>query len=325
MRSGRYTSLARVGVLAAALAAPLAFVSASAAHAAPAASAEVSRLQTECARLRTDLERANADVAALKRERGVRSDYRLRQRMADAEALARKLTEAEAQLRARQGTPTPPRPPELAPPSAQPGDGPIELAAKADLLADQARRLTTEAEGLARSAGRLRGRQTLQRRANQLDRDPFAGLDGSKRSLVFGVPRGRSQGPENNQGGKTVTPTAGDAADNGSGAGGASGGGPGRGPTPPTAPGASTPTTGNTGGAVAQPMTPVSVPQPTSALSVQLRTLLDPSTLAEVQRLERTGRAITDPEALERLAIALRQRAQSLAAQASDLRARAKP
>src|SRR5437870_4322156 len=61
--------------------------------------AEVSRLEVECARLRAELDRANADVAALKRsDRGVRNDYRLRQRMADAEALARKLTESEAQL-----------------------------------------------------------------------------------------------------------------------------------------------------------------------------------------------------------------------------------
>jgi hypothetical protein len=66
-------------------------------------------------------------------------------------------------------------------------------------------------------------------------------------------------------------------------------------------------------------------PQPTGALSVQLRTLLDPATLSEVQRLERTGKPITDPESLEKLATALRQRAQALDAQAKSLRAKARP
>jgi hypothetical protein len=66
-------------------------------------------------------------------------------------------------------------------------------------------------------------------------------------------------------------------------------------------------------------------PQPTTALSTQLRTLLDPATLQEVQRLERTGQPITDPAALEKVAAALRQRAQSLEAAAKGLRAKAKP
>src|SRR5881394_2790837 len=108
-------------------------VLAPAARAAPAAasSPQVSRLEVECARLRTELARANADVAALKKgDRGVRNDYRLRQRMADAEALARKLTEAEAQLRVLTGAAPAPHAPSLAPPSAEPGDGPVELEAK---------------------------------------------------------------------------------------------------------------------------------------------------------------------------------------------------
>src|SRR5438105_3925304 len=106
----------------------------------PSAVADVTHLQAECARLRADLDRVNADVAALKRSTGVRSEYRLRQRMADAEALARKLTEAESQLRLRQGVSAPVVAPAVAPPTAAPGDGPIELEAKADLLADQAHR-----------------------------------------------------------------------------------------------------------------------------------------------------------------------------------------
>jgi len=322
-----------------------------AAHAAPAAAtaAEVSRLEAECARLRTELARANADVAALKSDRGVRNDYRLRQRMADAEALARKLTEAEAQLRARTGAAPGPRAPAptFAPPSAQPGDGPVELEAKADLLSDQARRLSAEAEDLLRTAGQLRGRQTLRKRAFQLERDPFASMDGSKRTMVFGGSLRTNGGKNNNSEGSgskgdVATDTRSGGAGGASGGGGSSGGS-----TPTTGGGNATPpsTTMGPGAAPApapmQPAVPPTQmppptggkgaeftappPQPTSALSSQLRTLLDPATLSEVQRLERTGKPITDPEALEKLAAALRQRAHSLDAQSKSLRAKARP
>jgi hypothetical protein len=319
---------------------------------AAAASADVAHLEGEVAHLRAELDRVNADVAALKRaDRGVRNDYRLRQRLADAEALARKLTEAEAQLRARQGAPAPTRAPALAPPSAAPGDGPIELEAKADLLSDQARRLSGEAEGLARTASQIRGRQLLNRRANQLDRDPFAGLDSSKRSLVFGGARAVTVKNGGDNAGKQVRggPTASDSSSHGGAMGGGTGGSMGGNTTPPT-----TGNTGNTAGPMAAPGTsapgaqtppttpaPVTTtqppsrtptvevagppPQPTSALSTQLRTLLDPATLSEVQRLERSGRPITDPETLDRLAAALRQRAQALDGQAKSLRAQARP
>src|SRR5687768_13322226 len=70
--------------------------------------AEAARLDAECARLRAELERTNAEVATLKRGgRNVRDDYRLRQKMADAEALARRLTAAETQLRRERGLPPP--------------------------------------------------------------------------------------------------------------------------------------------------------------------------------------------------------------------------
>jgi hypothetical protein len=314
----------------------------------PAAQAnEVGRLQAECARLRSELQRANADVAALKRgDQGVRNDYRLRQRMADAEALARKLTEAEAQLRVRTGATPAPHAPTLAPPSAEPGDGPVELEAKADLLSDQARRLAAQAEDLARTAGQLRGRQTLRKRAFQLERDPFASMEGSKRSLVFGGSNRLSSGPTKGggspEGSKGLQPGGG-AMDTGTrGGGGASGGSSGSGngnpmpttgsPTPTAQPGAAPPPT-----APPTQMPPTSgdsskgaeftapPPQPTGAISTQLRTLLDPATLSEVQRLERAGKPLTDPEALEKLAAALRQRAQSLEAQSKSLRAKAKP
>src|SRR3954452_640154 len=221
-------------------------VLAPAARAAPAtaaSSAEVSRLEVECARLRTELARVNADVAALKRgDRGVRNDYKLRQRLADAEALARKLTDAEAQLRARTGAAPAPHAPTLAPPSAEPGDGPVELEAKADLLSDQARRLAAQAEDLAHTAGQLRGRQTLRKRASQLERDPFASMDGSKRTMVFGGSTRASSGKGTELGPKAPSPGTGNTGnDNSSRGGGGSSGGSGS-PTP-TSGGASGPTT----------------------------------------------------------------------------------
>lgn len=331
---------------------------ATAAGPAEAERAEVSRLEAECAHLRSELARVNEDVAALKRAgRGVRNDYRLRHRMADAEALARKLTEAEARLAARRGPALVSRPPALAPPRAQPGDGPVELEAKADLLVDQARRLAVEAEGLDRTARQLRGRQALRRRALQLERDPFVGLDGSKRTMVFGAPRSspsaeRTNDPKMSAGGPSKSGSADEAASSGArgsgttmpGAGGSvpptTAGGPAPtgqpAPSPPSAPApnVSPPPSlspSAPGGQTAAPrateggMAAGPSPQPTSALSTQLRALLDPYTLSEVRRLEQTGLSITDPEALERLAVALRQRAQALDAQAKDLRVKARP
>jgi hypothetical protein len=323
------------------LSAGLALAPAARAAPATAPAAEVGRLEAECARLRTELARANADVAALKRgDRGVRNDYRLRQRLADAEALARKLTDAEAQLRARTGIAPTPHAPTLAPPRAEPGDGPVELEAKADLLSDQARRLAAQADDLARTAGQLRGRQTLRKRAFQLERDPFASMEGSKRTLVFGGSSRLSAGKSGGSETAPKSPQPGNPTDNTSrGSGGATGSGGAGAPMPMPTSGGSAPPTAAPGAAppptTMQPQTPISgdaakgselaPPQPTTALSTQLRTLLDPSTLSEVQRLERTGKPITDPEALEKLAAALRQRAQSLDAQSRSLRAKAKP
>src|SRR5512133_3556875 len=118
------------------------------------------RAEESVARLRAELARVNAEVAELKRgSRSVRGDYRLRERMADAEALAQKLTAAEAALRAaapRAGAPA--GAPIMAPPQASPQDGSVELEAKADLLADQARKLDGEADVLAKAAAELRSR-----------------------------------------------------------------------------------------------------------------------------------------------------------------------
>src|SRR5262245_45946113 len=119
--------------------------------------AGVAASEAECVRLRAELDRTSAEIAALKRGvRSVANDFRLRQKMADAEALARSLTAAEARLAAARGAR--PTPPAIvgSEPVAAPGDGPIELEAKADLLADQARRLAAQADALSRNAGQIR-------------------------------------------------------------------------------------------------------------------------------------------------------------------------
>ena len=105
--------------------------------------ATLRRALSEYAHLRASLERVNAEVAELKRSEGsLRNDYRLRDRMADAEALAQKVTAIEGRLRAlgwdsssalsvnRPG----------APPPALPQDGSVELEAKAGLFADPTRK-----------------------------------------------------------------------------------------------------------------------------------------------------------------------------------------
>jgi hypothetical protein len=70
---------------------------------------------------------------------------------------------------------------------------------------------------------------------------------------------------------------------------------------------------------------PASTTPTTPEVSVQIRTLLDPATLSEIQRLERSGQPLTDPDALEKMAAALRQRAHALEQQARAVRARAHP
>src|SRR5262249_14089122 len=81
-------------------------------------------LVPERQRVRAELEGVNAEVDALRRsDRGVRDDYRLRARLADAEALARRLTEIDARLGE---APRPTAPAPAAEPRALPGDGPAE-------------------------------------------------------------------------------------------------------------------------------------------------------------------------------------------------------
>ncbi|HEY7373529.1 MAG TPA: hypothetical protein VIF57_15320 [Polyangia bacterium] len=138
-------------------------------------------LQAERTRLRAQLDKVNAEIDALKRAKGgVRDDYRLRARLADAESLARRLMDIEARLGIRvEAAPT-----LQPPPTAAPTDSPADLEAKADILADQSRRVRTQADTLARRAVEARGRQELRRRAADLDRDPFAPMEGSKRRVA---------------------------------------------------------------------------------------------------------------------------------------------
>src|ERR1700690_2091382 len=147
------------------------------AHAAAARGVNSAALTAERVHLRGELDRVSTEIDALKRtSRGVGDDYRLRARQADAEALARRLIEIEARLGLR---PTAAKPAPL--PIAEPTDGPADLDAKADILADQSRRVRGEADALGRRVAEIKGRQELRRRAADLERDPFAPLEGSKR------------------------------------------------------------------------------------------------------------------------------------------------
>jgi hypothetical protein len=254
-------------------------------------------LQAERARLRGQLDKVNAEIDGLKRAgRGVRDDYRLRARLADAESLARRLMEIEARLGIRVDATAKNQPP----PTAAPTDGPADLDAKADILADQSRRVRAQADALARRAADTRGRQELRRRAADLDRDPFAPMEGSKRRIAggSGTVLGSNGNNGRNQGGvASDTPTP---------------GGPAAGSTGITST-PSTPTTNTTN----------STEKASAPLSVQLRELLDTAALSDVRRLEAGGVATASPPALERAAAALRARADWLDAQSRTMRARA--
>jgi hypothetical protein len=244
-------------------------------------------LQAERARLRAQLDKVNAEIDALKRAGGgVRDDYRLRARLADAESMARRLMEIEARLGIRVDATPKPQPP----PTAEPTDGPADLDAKADILADQSRRIRAQAEALGRRAADLKSRQELRRRAADVDRDPFAPMEGSKRRvanssgntpLAAGAPTNRGTNGTNITDSSTTL-------------------------TPPT----------NSGfqGANANA---------TPLLPFQLRDLLDTATLTDIRRLETSGAGAASPQALERAAAALRARADWLDGQSRAMRAKA--
>jgi hypothetical protein len=300
-------------------------------------SASHAALVAERQRVRAELERANADVDALKHgDRTLRDDYRLRARLADAEALARQLTTLDARLG---GAPTPRATSSWSTssePRARATDGPAELEAKADILNDQARRLATRADLLLGRARDLKARQALRRRVGQMEHDPFSPLEGSKRRAVTAgatatlatsgnpPPRVAPTGGMTPSPGGTVT-TSIPAESN-------SGGGPpgGLGTATATPGGAQAPSAATSPGvALTGPKTAPTVSGTIStsattdgvALSVQLRDLLDPTTLAELQQLEATGHSAGGLDALERAGAALKARAARLDQEAAALRA----
>ena len=268
-------------------------------HAArPLAAAGDAALNAERARLRGELDRVNAEIDALKRApRGVGDDYRLQARQADAEALARRLIDIEARLglRAPSAKPGPL-------PVATPTDGPSDLEAKADILADQSRRMRLEADTLEHRVGEAKGRQDLRRRAADLDRDPFAPLEGSKRRVAsIATPDGSGHGllvP-----GPSGANTPGTPVDR------------------PSTPGQNVSVTAGTvpQSAGSTPPTPLTG-APATALSLELRDLLDPATVADIRRLEGAKAQGTSVQALERAVAALRARAEALDTAARAMR-----
>jgi len=305
--------------------------------------ASIQSLASEYQRLRADLDRLNADVAALKnRGRSVRTDYLLRDKMAEAEALARRVTAAEVRLRAVRG-PLPPETPAGAvqTPSATSQDGAVELEAKADLLSDQARRFRAEAETLARTAEQIRARQALRRRAGAWDRDPLAGFEASKRVAVLPAQSSHVVASSDTSGASAATRGPVPATTDGSKAGGSATGAltpavpadsAGSSAAPPTfaiVAGASTPGPGSAT-AVATPSAshPLTASGPLSTDSatksaLQQRTLLDPATLAGLRNTLSQAGSLSDPDAVDAAATALRNHAQALDEQARRLRARA--
>ena len=259
-------------------------------------------LSAERARLRAQLDRVNAEIDALKRSaRGVGDDYRLRARLADAEALARRLIDIEARLGLRA--------PAVEPgplPVASPTDSPSDLQAKADILDDRARRVRLEADALDHRVVEIKGRQDLRRRAAELDCDPFAPLEGSKRRVMSiaatdssahsapaALPTGSGPQPPADRPGGSLTST--------------------NSPTGSSAPQSAANLAGST------PPTPLTGAPPT-ALSLELRDLLDPITVADIRRLEGTKSQASSVQALERAVTALRARAETLDRQARAMR-----
>jgi hypothetical protein len=298
------------------------------AYAAAAPGGNSAALTAERGRLRGELDRVSAEIDALKRtSRGVGDDYRLRARQADAEALARRLIEIEARLGLR---PPAARPAPL--PIAEPTDGPADLDAKADILADQSRRVRGEADALGRRVAEIKGRQELRRRAADLERDPFAPLEGSKRR-VASIAAGGPLGPVASNGdGKALagspTPTLTPPPLSS----GASGGGASPTTSGPTQT-AGVPVSATVGSPATTPPTPIASPTATTAtgpntpaatLSVELRDLLDPATVADIRRLEGTKTPTGSVQAIERAVAALRARADSLDAEARAMRASAR-
>ena len=324
-------------------------VAATIAVAGPASGAD-DRLLAECADLRAQLDRKTAEISALKRgERGVRQDYDMRQRMAEANELARRLTALESQLQSRPGQGVGTRPAGAAA-SPEPVEGSAALEARADLLSDEAHKLSARAAGMVRAAGQMRTRAALRRKAANVDRDPFASLDGAKRLMFVRAPgavvsdSGRKAGTPTSP---TESGTAGGASNTSGGTGNPT---PTSGPTtlaPPTAPPATPPAQPGSTAPPAATSTPAAAPppqtpqpaapqdsskgsSPAAAAAPAGRSelaagaLIDPALSAELSRMAPSANHTpSEPEALEQAAAALVSRAQLLETQAKALRAKA--
>ncbi len=292
------------------------------------------RAVSEFARLRADLDRINAEVAQLKRaDPTVRNDYRLRERMADAEALALKVTQAEAKLRAQGwvGGAVSDQAALVAPPQALPQDGSVELEAKAGLFADQARKLDRQASLLAKAAGELRIRRTLRRRAGAWDRDPFSGLETSKRSLAVSAPTQKigTAGPGTDsplRGGNGASTTQ--TAAVGGGASTTGGASASSSTLPPVLGPAATSDSATKEATVASEAATSAKTSPlTQSLdrpSFEQHLYLDSATVAELRHTLGAPGAASDPDALDRAAATLHARARALNAQAQALLVRSR-
>jgi hypothetical protein len=278
-------------------------------------------LAAERVRLRAELERVNGEIDALKRAGGV--SERLRERLADAEGIARRLMTIEAHLGIR-AEPVAPAGRPLPPPTAARGDGPADLDAKADILADQSRRLRGQAEAMAGRAREIKARQELRRRSSELDRDPFAAMEGAKRRVASAASAGGAASLDRAPSANTSTGTTASTP--------MGGGAQGSSPTSLTAPGGAGPLGATSTAATAGPSPMASAntlvsaadSASSSSLAVQLRDLLDTASLADIRRLEARG-ASGAPQALERAAAALRARAAELDTRARQMRAQAHP
>ena len=162
--------------------------------------------------------------------------------------------------------------------------------------------MRAQADVLARRAVDVKGRQELRRRAADLDRDPFAPMEGSKRRVASGA--GTASG--NAAGGGAAMPISSPPVSprNDSGAG--------------ITPGMSSSGANNTGNGNSL------TPSGSAPLSTQLRDLLDTATLTDIRRLETSAATIGSAQALERAATALRARADWLDAQSRAMRSRAR-
>ncbi|HEY0708107.1 MAG TPA: hypothetical protein VGG33_14985, partial [Polyangia bacterium] len=290
--------------------------------------------RAEIAALQGELAKKTAEISAIKRaNRGVRDDYQLRRRMAEANEIARRLTTLEAELRtddSRAGTTGVAGGPPTQPAPAPASEAASVLAARADLLSDEARKLSQRAAGMVQAAGQLRARQALRRRAFNVERDAFSGLDGARRVLPArpttasapgsGSPTGGaaelSGGPQPNtttSGGPTPTGTTASPPGGMATAPGPSGTGAAS-PPPTTAPPPSNPVAppsvapvsptpappSDTAGRTNDPgnKTNISNPGATGAKAeLAPGSLLDPSLRAELARIEAAGAGSSDAEA----------------------------